>query len=69
VGSGLDGVTSASRADSRSDSRSPGGGASGGAAGGAGRVVGTAAKQQKIGRNEPCYCGSGKKFKLCHGAN
>lgn len=22
---------------------------------------------QKIGRNEPCPCGSGKKFKLCHG--
>jgi len=21
----------------------------------------------KIGRNEPCYCGSGKKFKQCHG--
>jgi preprotein translocase subunit SecA len=21
------------------------------------------------GRNEPCYCGSGKKFKVCHGAN
>ncbi len=21
---------------------------------------------QKIGRNEPCYCGSGKKFKHCH---
>jgi preprotein translocase subunit SecA len=21
------------------------------------------------GRNDPCYCGSGKKFKLCHGAN
>jgi len=21
----------------------------------------------KIGRNEPCWCGSGKKFKLCHG--
>jgi len=19
------------------------------------------------GRNDPCYCGSGKKFKLCHG--
>jgi len=19
------------------------------------------------GRNEPCYCGSGKKFKHCHG--
>ena len=20
-----------------------------------------------IGRNDPCYCGSGKKYKLCHG--
>jgi preprotein translocase subunit SecA len=25
-------------------------------------------KQQKIGRNQPCWCGSGKKFKNCHGA-
>jgi preprotein translocase subunit SecA len=24
---------------------------------------------QKVGRNDPCPCGSGKKFKLCHGAN
>ena len=23
---------------------------------------------KKIGRNEPCFCGSGKKFKHCHGA-
>lgn len=23
---------------------------------------------KKIGRNEPCYCGSGKKYKKCHGA-
>jgi len=22
----------------------------------------------KVGRNEPCPCGSGKKFKQCHGA-
>lgn len=22
----------------------------------------------KVGRNEPCYCGSGKKYKRCHGA-
>ena len=22
----------------------------------------------KLGRNDPCYCGSGKKFKKCHGA-
>jgi len=29
------------------------------------QVVKTA--EQKIGRNAPCYCGSGKKFKLCHG--
>jgi hypothetical protein len=21
----------------------------------------------KLGRNEPCYCGSGKKYKKCHG--
>lgn len=25
-------------------------------------------KEQKVGRNEPCPCGSGKKFKHCHGA-
>ena len=24
-------------------------------------------EQPKIGRNEPCFCGSGKKFKHCHG--
>ncbi len=24
-------------------------------------------EQEKLGRNEPCWCGSGKKFKLCHG--
>ena len=23
----------------------------------------------KLGRNDPCHCGSGKKFKKCHGAN
>ena len=26
-------------------------------------------EREKIGRNEPCWCGSGKKFKFCHGAN
>jgi preprotein translocase subunit SecA len=25
------------------------------------------AAQEKLGRNDPCWCGSGKKFKLCHG--
>jgi preprotein translocase subunit SecA len=29
------------------------------------RVV---ADRDKIGRNDPCWCGSGKKFKRCHGA-
>jgi preprotein translocase subunit SecA len=24
--------------------------------------------QEKIGRNDPCWCGSGKKYKKCHGA-
>ena len=23
--------------------------------------------EKKVGRNDPCYCGSGKKFKQCHG--
>src|SRR5215218_6943405 len=28
----------------------------------------TVSDQQKLGRNDPCWCGSGKKFKKCHGA-
>ena len=24
--------------------------------------------EEQIGRNDPCWCGSGKKFKKCHGA-
>ena len=24
-------------------------------------------EHEKLGRNDPCWCGSGKKFKLCHG--
>ncbi|HEV7133013.1 MAG TPA: SEC-C metal-binding domain-containing protein, partial [Gaiellaceae bacterium] len=27
-----------------------------------------ASPTEKIGRNDPCWCGSGKKFKKCHGA-
>jgi preprotein translocase subunit SecA len=26
------------------------------------------ASHEKLGRNDPCWCGSGKKFKVCHGA-
>jgi preprotein translocase subunit SecA len=33
-------------------------------------VVETVVKDDhdKIGRNDPCWCGSGKKYKKCHGA-
>jgi preprotein translocase subunit SecA len=24
--------------------------------------------ERQLGRNDPCWCGSGKKFKKCHGA-
>jgi preprotein translocase subunit SecA len=44
---------------------------SGGQAGGDGAdVVETVVKsdREKIGRNDPCWCGSGKKYKKCHGA-
>ena len=27
-----------------------------------------ASEHEKLGRNDPCWCGSGKKFKKCHGA-
>ncbi len=30
-------------------------------------VRSTPAGQPKVGRNDPCWCGSGKKFKKCHG--
>ena len=30
--------------------------------------MGKKSKRKKLGRNNPCYCGSGKKFKKCHGA-
>ena len=34
----------------------------------AGRRERAGGRSNKIGRNEPCHCGSGKKFKKCHGA-
>ena len=33
-----------------------------------GERQGTVTAAEKTGRNEPCPCGSGKKFKKCHGA-
>jgi preprotein translocase subunit SecA len=29
----------------------------------------TVRNEEKVGRNDPCPCGSGKKYKKCHGAN
>jgi preprotein translocase subunit SecA len=34
---------------------------------GAATMGAEAASQGKIGRNDPCWCGSGKKYKRCHG--
>ncbi|HVM29958.1 MAG TPA: preprotein translocase subunit SecA [Candidatus Limnocylindrales bacterium] len=33
-----------------------------------GASASTAPDGRKLGRNDPCWCGSGKKFKRCHGA-
>lgn len=33
------------------------------------KMAGTVIKEKKIGRNDPCPCGSGKKYKKCCGAN
>ena len=35
---------------------------------GAERLANDPSTWGKIGRNEPCPCGSGKKYKHCHGA-
>jgi uncharacterized protein YecA (UPF0149 family) len=29
---------------------------------------GTVIKGEQVGRNDPCPCGSGRKYKKCHGA-
>ena len=34
---------------------------------GGGTATATAPASTKVGRNDPCWCGSGKKFKKCHG--
>jgi preprotein translocase subunit SecA len=47
-------------------------GVTAGAIAGGGTTVATGQRtvsaEQKVGRNDPCWCGSGKKFKKCHGA-
>ncbi|MGD9569606.1 MAG: preprotein translocase subunit SecA [Sedimentibacter sp.] len=43
-------------------------GTSGGDLGGTGKPQPVVNKQKKVGRNDPCPCGSGKKYKKCCGA-
>ena len=43
------------------------GGQAVGAAGAGGAVATVPASASKVGRNQPCPCGSGKKYKRCHG--
>jgi preprotein translocase subunit SecA len=38
------------------------------AAAGGGVAVQQRVAEEKVGRNDPCPCGSGKKYKKCHGA-
>jgi preprotein translocase subunit SecA len=49
-----------------------GGAVTAGAIGGGATAVATqqrvASEWDKVGRNDPCPCGSGKKYKKCHGA-
>jgi preprotein translocase subunit SecA len=44
-------------------------GVAGATAAPAAAAAGTNGKPRKVGRNDPCWCGSGVKFKRCHGAN
>jgi preprotein translocase subunit SecA len=46
----------------------PAGPPSMGGAPGGGAATKVKSEQESIGRNDPCWCGSGKKFKKCHGA-
>jgi len=57
--------------ESRPDMNRAGSTAAGAAAAAAGSAAAAPAATRghpKIGRNDPCYCGSGKKYKRCHGA-
>ena len=62
------GAASGSPAAGAQPARGPLASGSGGAAAAGGAGAGMPAVQGKTGRNEPCPCGSGKKFKKCHGA-
>jgi preprotein translocase subunit SecA len=60
-------VQSSSRGQRHSPSRGQGQSGAQGQSGSQTQTAGAAG--QKMGRNERCWCGSGKKYKLCHGAS
>src|SRR5256886_860978 len=61
----VDGANGAGRAGPQQRRAAPVGAAA--AAGTGGRAAAVGGSQHKIGRNDPCWCGSGKKYKRCHG--
>jgi len=66
-------VPQTQRRKSRRTIESGGGAAASGGAGGNGAPAEGEARpvrrhEPKVGRNDPCPCGSGKKYKKCHGA-
>jgi len=65
---GSDSMRAAASAAPAAELALEGGGMGGGTAVAEAEVTNTPVRVDKTpGRNEPCYCGSGKKFKLCHG--
>ncbi|MDI6858173.1 MAG: preprotein translocase subunit SecA [Dehalococcoidia bacterium] len=71
---GRDGGTPPEEGKAEAASAVPAGARAAAAAGGGKAAGGRAAARrpigaQKIGRNDPCPCGSGKKYKKCHGKN
>jgi len=60
-------VRTAEQAEQEEKTQTTGGGASTTRTSGNGRPSSSSAPSKLPGRNEPCWCGSGKKFKKCHG--
>jgi preprotein translocase subunit SecA len=69
---GADAIAAAGSANFFGDPLGNAAGAVGTPVGGSGGAVATKpivkSDQESIGRNDPCWCGSGKKYKRCHGA-
>ena len=61
-------VATAAGADVAAESAIEGDGAGNGAPSIAEQETVVKDEREKIGRNDPCWCGSGKKYKKCHGA-